>query len=110
MSHLRLVGAFSPDRPAPEVTGPAWRVILAGLAVSLLTGGLLFAPRASAAAGNPIFQLKMLLLLAGVLLQSTAVPRAARAEPGPGVTLIGVAGLAVWLALALAGCAFILYE
>jgi hypothetical protein len=108
--HLRLAGAFSADRPPVEVTGPASRIMRIGLACSILTGGLLFTPRAAGAAANWIFQLKMALLAAGVVLQATAVPHAARAGDGPRVMATGLLGLLVWVGLALAGCAFILFE
>lgn len=110
VTHLRLVGVFSADRPAVEVTGPAWRIMRLGLVLSVVTGGLMFMPRAAGAAANWVFQLKMLLLAGGLALQVTAVPHAARVGIGQRVTALGIAGLVVWVGLALAGCAFILFE
>lgn len=110
VTYLRLARVFSADRPAVEVTGPAWRIMRLGLVLSVVTGGLMFMPRAAGAAANGVFQLKMLLLAVGVALQVTAVPRAARMGTGVRVTALGVAGLLIWVGLALAGCAFILFE
>jgi len=112
VSNLRLVGALFPRYPVVEVSRPASRGIAVGLVLSITTGLLLFAPRAIAASSNSTFQLKMLLLLGaaafhvtlhrGVAWRPSTTPRLQR--------LIGGVGLALWLGLALAGCAFILLE
>jgi hypothetical protein len=111
VSALRITGAVLPDRPAEEVIRPAGRGILIGLCVSISTGLLLFAARATAAGENPIFWLKMTLLVVAALAQTvihravvrrSTIPRALRAA--------GVLGLALWAGVALAGCAFILLE
>lgn len=112
VSNLRLVGALFPRYPVVEVSRPASRGIAVGLALSITTGLLLFAPRAIAASSNSTFQLKMLLLLGAAAFHVTLHRGVARR---PGTTprlqrLIGGVGLALWLGLALAGCAFILLE
>lgn len=111
LSNLRLAGVLFRDRSLVEVVLPATRGVAVGLMLSLPTGALLFAPRAIAAAGNGTFRLKMLFLLAGAALQFLLVGPAVRGRHSePRLRLIGGAGLAAWLALALAACAFILLE
>src|SRR5439155_1705744 len=64
VSNLRLAGVLFQQRPIVEVHDPANRAIALGLIVSIFTGLLLFAARASAASANGFFQLKMGLLVA----------------------------------------------
>jgi hypothetical protein len=112
LADLRLLGIALRGRPALEVVIPAGRVIVAGLIVSLVTGVLLFSPKATSAAENVIFQLKMLLLVGAALFHFIALRQAVRRE-GPGTAWsrgVGGVGLALWLGLALAACAFILLE
>jgi hypothetical protein len=111
VANLNLLGLLFPDRPPIEVSRPATRGIALGLAISALTGILLFAPRATVASVNGIFQTKMLLLVAAVLFHALVHQRVAAgtvpafARRGPGAI-----GLLLWTSLALAGCAFILLE
>ena len=108
MSGLRRLGLVLRDRPVAEVTGPISRGMSIGLAVSVTTGLLLFAPRASAAAGNSIFQTKMLLLLTAAVFQFAVARRLdARSRM---LKLTGSMQLALWFSVAIAGCAFILLE
>jgi hypothetical protein len=112
VSNLRLTGALFADRPLAEIAVPTGRAIAVGLTISVVSGLLLFSARASAAAANRTFQLKMLLLVAAALFHfAVHRPVAARAPSGTMVVrATGVVGLALWIALALAGCAFILLE
>jgi hypothetical protein len=112
VSALRQMGAVLTERPASECTVAADRGVLIGLTLSLATGVLLFAARAPAAAGNSIFQLKMLLLASAAIFHLACFRRVPRqAHPSPRVMrLNGVAGLALWVGVALAGCAYILLE
>jgi hypothetical protein len=73
---------------------------------------VLFAGRATSIAVNGIFQAKMSLLLVAILWQLAVEHRLARTAPlSPRAEhTIGFAGLAVWLALAVTACAFILLE
>jgi hypothetical protein len=107
-----MLGVFLRGRPLAEVTRPASRGIAIGLAISLITGLLLFAPRAVAASQNSTFQIKMLLLVTAASLQFALHGRVARPIPPSGafLRLAGGAGMALWLALAVAACAFILLE
>jgi hypothetical protein len=123
VANLNLLGVLFPGRPPIEVTRPASRGIAIGLAISALTGVLLFAPRATAASVNWIFQLKMALLVAAVLFHVFVHRRVAR-SPGhnhltgefavswsrPTQRATAVVGLLLWTGLALSGCAFILLE
>ena len=112
IANLNLLGVLFRDRPAREVTRPATRGIAVGLAISAVTGILLFGPRATVASGNSIFQTKMALLVAAVVFHLTVHQRVARNDAGSGVTrrATAAAGLLLWIGLALAGCAFILLE
>lgn len=112
IANLRLVGTLFKEHPIAEVTRPATRALALGLVVSATTGLLMFAPRAVGAANNSTFRLKMVLLVAAVAWQAFVQPYAARNSPEP-VALaraLGTAGLILWIGLALAGCAFILFE
>ena len=112
VANLNLLGVLFQDRPALDVTRPATRGIALGLTVSVVTGVLLFGPRATVASGNSIFQTKMALLLAAVVFHLAVHQRVARNESAAGATrrVTAVAGLLLWTGLALAGCAFILLE
>lgn len=112
LSGLRLLGLVLAEHPIAEVTGAARRGITVGLVISLVTGVLLFSTRAEAAAGNPIFRIKMLLLVAAAVYHASAFPAVTsragsheRAKP-----LHGTLTLLLWIGVAAAGCAFILLE
>lgn len=112
VSALRQLGAVLTERPAIETTRAADRGVLVGLTISVLTGLSLFSGRAPAAAANDIFRLKMLLLVSAALLHFL-VFRRVPARAGLSRLLLrlnGAASLALWGAVALAGCAYILLE
>jgi hypothetical protein len=112
VANLRLLGALLPQYPVIEITRPASRGIAFGLAISIATGLLLFAGKATAVSANGTFQLKMLLLVAAALFHFTWHRRVAR-RGAACVRLLqvtGALGLSLWVGLALAGCAFILFE
>lgn len=111
VANLNLLGVLFPDRPPLEITRPASRGIALGLTISALTGVLLFAPRATVASVNGIFQTKMLLLAAAVLFHTLVHQRVARAATSSALRRsTGAVGLLLWTGLALAGCAYILLE
>ena len=123
VANLNLLGVLFPGRPPIEVTRPASRGIALGLAISALTGVLLFAPRATTASVNWIFQLKMALLVAAVLCHVLVHRRVARSPGHNRFTgefamswsrstqrATAIVGLLLWTGLALSGCAFILLE
>ena len=112
VSSLRLLGVIFPERPLLDVTGAADRGIMLGLAISVATGLLLFAARAVEIAENGFFQLKMLLLVAAAVFYFAVyrnISRRAHVQPRL-LRFTGALGLALWFAVALAGCAFILLE
>ena len=111
VANLNLLGLLFPDRPPIDVSRPATRGIALGLAISALTGVLLFAPRATVASVNGIFQTKMLLLVAAVLFHALVHLRVAGSDVSASARRgTGAIGLLLWTGLALAGCAYILLE
>jgi hypothetical protein len=112
VSGLRLLGLLLPDRPVPDVAGAAGRGIPLGLAISLVSGLLLFSPRASQLVGNGFFQLKMALLVVAAVFHAARYRHATR-RVGAGrlaLAATGALGVALWLGVVLAGCALILLE
>ena len=111
-TNLRLVGALFPDSRLRDVSRPASRAILLGLAISIVTGLLLFAPRAVGTMASGTFQLKVSLLLAATALHFIVVYRPSpRLDTSlPLQRAIGALGVGAWLALAVVACWFILFE
>jgi hypothetical protein len=76
----------------------------------------MFSPRATSALANGFFQAKMLLLASALLVYGTFMRRVAlptgAGDPGAraSVKVGGVIGALLWLAVGVAGCAFILIE
>lgn len=112
VTNLRFLGALFPERPSTDVTAASTRMLLVGLALSAASGALMFVPRAAGAAANPMFRLKLGLVLAAVVLQAVVQPRAASTLPGTTglMRALGLSGAVLWLGAALAACAFILLE
>jgi hypothetical protein len=106
---LALTGLAFPSRSAAEIA-TAGRAVLIGLAISVVTGMLLFSARAEAASQNGFFQLKMLLIVSAGLCQLVIQGMARRALTSRAAPAAGVVGLALWVGVVLAGCAFILLE
>jgi hypothetical protein len=112
LAGLRLLGMIFSDQPIRAVTTVAGRAIVIGLVISVTTGSLLLAPRASAAVQNGYFQIKMLLLVSAVACHVslfrmvTFRPQTARVL----VRLTGALGVTLWFGVVLAACAFILLE
>jgi Ca2+/H+ antiporter len=111
-SSLRGFGVLFPGRPYADVTGAMMSGISVGLGLSVITGALLVAPRLSDAAANGTFRIKMLVLVAAATFHVTTYRRIGETEdPAPGHgPWPGAVGLSLWLAVALAGCAYILLE
>jgi hypothetical protein len=104
---LRLLGAF-PALPLPALTRALTPLALAGLALLLLSGPILFAADAAALAQSATFRWK-LLLLGAALLNAAAfrllwhrrlLSGAPLAPPAAGMAL---ASLAAWTAVAILG-------
>ena len=112
VSSLRMLGLILTERPIGDVTPAPVRAMAIGLMISVVSGLLLFAARASAAAGNSFFQAKMALLVAAALFYFAVyrgVSRQGDAKPGT-ARFVGGLGLILWAGVAVAGCAFILVE
>ena len=112
VSNLRLLGVLLAERPVLDVSRPATRGIALGLLISVTTGVLLFAPRATLASANRVFQIKMLLLASAAVFHFTvhrSVSRRPSAARGA-LRSVGAVGFLLWAGLALAGCAYILLE
>jgi len=112
VSGLRLLDLLLTDRPLPDVASFVTRGMLVGLAVSLASGGLLVAPRMTAAVGNGYFQIKMGLLVAATLFHVAEFRRLAAGAPVRPIRrrASGTIGALLWLGVAAAGSAFILLE
>jgi hypothetical protein len=112
VSNLRMTGVLLAELPATQVTHPASRNIAIGLLISAATGALLFMPRARGAAANPIFQLKLTLVVLAAIVQFVLQRKVARrANRSRGLArVVGVLGILLWTSAALAGCGFILLE
>ena len=110
VSNLRLLGVLLPNHAVSEVTSAARKGVAVGLGISIVTGVLLFFPRARAAAANDIFQLKMLLLfVAAAFYLLVSRPMAVRDEVSPLVLrATGAVSLVLWLSVVGAGAAYIL--
>lgn len=110
--HLRLIGAVLQRTTVSDVVRPAGYVIILGLAISVVTGSLLFTGRATSIAANGLFQTKMFLLLIAAAWQLIVHHRLARAtaQPAERAGALGFVGLVLWLGLAVTACAFILLE
>ena len=106
---LRYGGLIFADQSLGAVARPAGRAILLGLTISVVTGVLLVSPRASAAAANRFFQLKMLCLL-GAAACDVFVRRRGYAVPVRFATSTGLIRSVLYGAVLAAGCAFILLE
>jgi len=112
VANLNLLGVLFPGRSPSDVSRPTGRGIAVGLAISVATGALLFAPRATVASLNWIFQLKMALLATAATFHLLVHQRVARhaGVSGRARRTTAAVGLMLWTGLALAGCAFILLE
>jgi uncharacterized protein YacL len=112
VSSLRLLGVILPDRPVAEVTSAQGRGIVIGLVISVVSGLLLFAPKAATAVQNGIFQIKMLLLCTAAVFYFAVYRHVARGGDDAPLQqrVAGALGVLLWLGVVSAGCAFILLE
>lgn len=111
LSGLHLVGMVLATGAA-IVRGLHWndralsRAVRGGLALSVTTGALLFAPRATGAVENTFFQWKMLVLATAVAAEIVL----SRRRSGAPAAAPRVAATLLWVAVACLGCAYILLE
>jgi hypothetical protein len=107
---LRLVGWWR-RMPVDDLAGILVPVSVVGLLLALATGSMLFATRPLDYVGEPLFGIKMGLLLLAVgnalLLRLSLPPRAARSGAGdrPRLAwrLAGILSLGLWLGVITAG-------
>jgi len=109
-ANLRLAGVLLRDRPQAEIMRLGTRSVAIGLAISVVTGLLMFAPRAVTASANHTFQLKLLLLVTCVAVQFLVIRPMVRRHPVDSHWIAGALGVVLWVSLALAACAYILLE
>ena len=109
---LRSFGLLVPDRPLTDVMRPAGRALLLGLSISVVTGLLMFTPRAVSASENPVFRTKMLLVSAAILFQLTLFRFVARSNGSSPLwrRLSGALGIALWFAVGFYGVLFTVFE
>lgn len=105
---LRLLGAFAATQPE-EIVFPARRAAIAAFLVQAASGAVLFIAEASHIAVNPVFQVKMLLVVLA-LANALALGRLSRAalRPGSGevpkrLRVAAALSIALWLMVAAAG-------
>jgi hypothetical protein len=104
-----LVGARKTTPVHPTLRAPIAGITW-GLLLSVTTGLLLFAPRATDAVHNPYFTWKMAALAAAALFHFGVyrrIPHRARVTGSRGLAIIAVA---LWFTVVGLGCAYILLE
>jgi hypothetical protein len=107
---VRLLGGLSATAPAPLLARTR-NFALAALAGMAVTGGILFLAEASHLALNPVFQLKALLLGAGLInvaiyefwARRTVEHIAAGAAMPARAKVTGALSLVIWVAVAACG-------
>jgi hypothetical protein len=107
---VRLLGGLGAVAPGVLLT-QARRFALAALAGMAITGFVLFSAEASHVSLNPVFQLKMALLAAGLanvaIYEFGAKRLIATLTPGaplpPRARVLGILSLGIWLAVAICG-------
>jgi len=110
LGNLKRLNVLLPRSAAADVVRPANRAIAIGLAISVTTGTLLFAARATTIGENGTFALKMLLLLAATVVHFSVGLLHPAHELVARPRLGAAASLSLWIALAITACAFILLE
>jgi hypothetical protein len=102
---LRLLGLAFAQQPVSKVGRDATRLIWLGLALTVVSGTLMFVSSPKTYYYNPAFELKMLLLVAAVLVQVVLLRRvSAKDAPTPALARATVAlSLASWFGVGLAG-------
>lgn len=112
VSGLRATGIALKDFPLADVLRITRRGIAIGVTLSILSGLLLFSPRASTAIGSGYFQIKMLLLAGALVFHFTIYRALARRRnvTAGAMRVSGAVGAALWFAVILAGCSYILLE
>jgi uncharacterized membrane protein len=108
---LRLLGIFGRDQSLQSVCKRFLPVIWVALPILLVTGTILIIGEPARALKNPVFQLKIVLILAAIALtgyfQYRLTQNPDRYDPAKGVRakalLIAIPSLALWIGIVLAG-------
>lgn len=100
---LHLLGLAFKHHPTVEIARESTRLVWWGLALTALSGTLMFIATPTLYFYNPAFRLKMLLFLLAVVVQLALFRRAA-SQATPSFAKVGVAvSLAAWFSVAMAG-------
>jgi hypothetical protein len=107
---LRMAGALAATSPA-RVLRNARRVAIAALLGMVVTGAVLFTAEASHVIINPVFQLKLALIVLGLVnvalfefLTASKIKDLPPQVPLPGTARIaGILSIAIWIAVAICG-------
>lgn len=105
LTGLNLLGLFQRQKPAMQIRREMQPVMLIGLALMLLTGGLIFTGGAEAYFAGYWFRLKMTLLLAALIFHVTVYRIVARGDRSAAIVrrLTGAVMLLLWFGVACAG-------
>ena len=107
---LRLAGFFKATAPATILRG-ARRVAIVGFFGLIASGAMLFAAEASHIILNPMFRIKLILILLGLIniavfefVLARKISDVPPLAPLPGsARFVGMASIAIWLAVAACG-------
>src|SRR5579871_2973414 len=95
--NLRLLGLGVRQISMPAITSQLWRLMVAGLCVSITTGILVFIPDPARYAANTAFKTKLVILLAAILFHFTVFRKVVRADKPPRrAAMIAAASLTLW--------------
>jgi len=94
MLDLRLLGIFGADQPLARATSRFRPVIWWTLPILLATGVVMIIGEPARSLANPVFQLKMLLLLTAITV-TAALHKGSR--------IIAIASLLLWVGIVFAG-------
>ena len=102
---LHLVGLAFKHQPITDIAREATRLVWLGLALTALSGTLMFIATPKLYFYNPAFRLKMVLFFVAVIVQLALFRRtAAQTSPSPAFARASVGiSLAAWFSVAMAG-------
>ena len=102
---LHLLGLAFRHQPTTDVAQEATRLVWLGLALTAVSGTLMFIAAPKLYFYNPAFQLKMLLFFVAVFVQLALFRKtAAQSSPSPAFARVSVGiSLAAWVSVAMAG-------
>jgi len=111
MINLRLIGLYAADQPLKEVLARFLPFIWWPLIVLLLTGIVMIAGEPPRSLKNPVFQLKMVLLIAAIVataickvaLRRNAAFGDARADRRVGAATLAGVSMLLWVSIVFAG-------